>query len=123
MEKQAIGRMGEELAARYLVKKGFRILSRNYRKKIGEIDIIACDLEDILIFVEVKTRHFSSYGTPAEAVDFRKQQRIQRTAFLFMQERNLSASFCRFDIIEVYISSHEVYKIRQIENAFEGNGF
>ena len=72
--KKEIGRLGEELAALRLMEQDYQILSRNYRCRFGEIDIIA-EKKGILTFVEVKTRSREDFGSPAEAVTWSKQQK------------------------------------------------
>ncbi len=97
------GKTGEAIAAKYLKKSGYKILERNYRKKYGEIDIIAQKGENIA-FVEVKTRKSDLYGTPSEFVTAKKQAKIKKAAYTYIQENDLDADFT-FDIIEVYLNS------------------
>ncbi len=94
------GQCGEDAAAGYLKKKGYKIIERNYRNKIGEIDIIAKNKEN-LIFVEVKTRSSDKFGTPAEAVTYYKRQRIINCAGWYLAKNPTDLNI-RFDIIEVY---------------------
>ena len=112
--KREIGDFGEELTASYLEKKGYRILDRNYSKPFGEIDIIAIK-DDLIAFVEVKTRKSDAFAYAAEAVDFYKQQRIRRASQAYLIEKNLSDFLMTFDIAEVYLDTR---KINYIENAF-----
>ena len=77
--KKFLGRVGEEKAAEFLTKKGYKILKTNYKTHVGEIDVIAEDNKTI-VFVEVKTRSGDSYGEPCEAVDFRKQEKYVKVA-------------------------------------------
>ena len=79
MKTQISGKLGEDAACKYLKKQNYQILERNYRKRYGEIDIIA-QKSNKLIFAEVKTRSGERYGTPSEAVTFSKQQKIIKTA-------------------------------------------
>ena len=109
------GRCGEDLAAAFLLKLGYRILNRNWRLKTGEIDIIA-DHAGVLVFCEVKTRRSLLYGSGAEAVGRRKQQRIIRTALLYMQ--GLPDRPCRFDVIEVLLLPRQSPAVNHIVNAF-----
>lgn len=110
------GRCGEDLAAAFLLKRGYRILIRNWRLKTGEIDIIA-EQSGVLVFCEVKSRRSLLYGSGAEAVDRRKQQRIIRTALLYMQGLQLDRP-CRFDVIEIMMTSPEYPVVNHIINAF-----
>ena len=109
------GFLGEDKAIKYLISKGYQILDRNYRTKIGEIDIIAIK-SGILAFVEVKTRTNINYGYPYEAVNWRKQDKIIKSSFIYMKQKNLITYQVRYDIIEVYLC--EKNRINHIENAF-----
>ena len=121
MTTKSFGDQGEEVAAQYLEKHGCRILERQFRTKVGEIDIIA-EEDGVLLFVEVKTRRPTCFGEPAQAVGYAKQQRIFRTAFLYLQKRGLEERACRFDIIEVLVTGGS-QTVRRYENAFEFGGF
>lgn len=110
-----IGRSGEVMAKEYLISKGYIVLEMNYRNKIGEIDIIAMDNE-ILVFIEVKTRTSYSYGYAFEAVDFRKQRKIINTSMVYIKYKNLIDVQLRYDIIEVYLT--KIIKINHLDNAF-----
>lgn len=122
MTAAQIGALGEEHAAKYLQRHGYRVETRNYRTRRGEVDIIA-ESRKYLAFVEVKTRRKGSLGTPAEAVDAHKQRRIILAAMEFLQE-NPTALQPRFDVIEVFVTNEEHPKVlscNHIENAFEVN--
>lgn len=110
------GSEGEHSAVKYLRKRGYTIITTNYRAKTGEIDIIAQD-KDYVVFIEVKTRRSSNYGLPAEAVNYKKQQKIINTALCFMNSRKLTNSACRFDILEIYLKNDTV-QYNHIINAF-----
>ncbi len=111
------GKVGEDLAADYLIHHGCQIIARNYRKRLGEIDIIARDGE-YLVFVEVKTRRGARYGSPFDAVNWRKQQQISKVALAYMIQYNLMDTAVRFDVVGVYLSD-AAPKVEQIQNAFE----
>ena len=112
-----IGMTGEEIAANFLEKQGCVILERNYRAQHGEIDIIA-RTDKHLIFVEVKTRTSSEFGTPAEKVDRKKRNFLIRTAELYLYEHPTEL-YMRFDVAEVMLTSNKRYgTIRFIEDAF-----
>lgn len=121
--KRRLGDFGEDAAAKYLKKKRYKILCRNYSNKYGEIDIIAKYKRDI-IFVEVKTRPDSVFGTPAEAVTYTKRQKIFKCAKWYMAENNIDRG-ARFDVIEVYAElvgeKYKLKEINHIEGAFEVN--
>lgn len=113
-EKRKIGNIGEEMVAQYLLDRGYRILARNYLKPYGEVDIIAFK-DDIVCFVEVKTRKSTKYGYPREAVNYYKQQRIARASQAYLVENNMTDYIMRFDVAEVFTVSR---KINYIENAY-----
>ena len=104
---------------KHLRKQGNKIVVRNYRKRYGEIDIIA-ENKNYIVFVEVKTRHKDSMASAADAVNRQKQIRIIKTASLYLAEYE-TEKFCRFDVCEVYINSDnlKLVDINYIEAAFE----
>jgi putative endonuclease len=114
-----IGDTGEKYTSVYLKKHGYKILERNYRKNYGEIDIIA-QKRDVICFVEVKTRHSNTITQPYEAVDFRKQNKIVKTAAAYLVENKIESN-CRFDVCEVFVDkeSLKLIKISYIQNAFD----
>ena len=116
---QNIGEKGEEYTVTFLKKKKYKILERNYRKRYGEIDIIA-ENKNYIVFVEVKTRHKDSMTSAADAVNRQKQIRIIKTASMYLAE-NETDKFCRFDVCEVYVNSDnlKLVNINYIESAFE----
>lgn len=116
MNNQSSGLLGENAACAFLQRQKYRILERNYRKRCGEIDIIA-QKGNKIVFVEVKTRSGSLYGTPGEAVTHTKQQKIIKTAQAYICENNLDAEFS-FDVIEIFYKGTAVLSLNHIENAF-----
>lgn len=110
------GRRGEELAASFLKKKGYRILEKNYRTKMGEIDII-CKDGRTLVFVEVKTRRNDAFGSPGDSVGYGKQKKISRTAELYLARLKDEAS-ARFDVVEVMVDGAKP-EINHIVDAFD----
>lgn len=114
------GRTGEDLAVRYLEKQGYVIVERNYRNRIGEIDIIARDGE-YLVFTEVKTRRSNRYGSPFDAVDFRKQRQISKVALAFMTQHRCLEVMVRFDVVAVHLEGQSS-RVEVMENAFEYSG-
>ncbi|HSH35827.1 YraN family protein [Schnuerera sp.] len=109
------GIFGENEAVKYLVSQGYRILDRNYRTKVGEIDIIAIK-SHILVFIEVKARTSTSYGYPYEAVNWKKQEKIYKSSLIYIKHKSMNNYQIRYDIIEVYL--RKKLKINHIENAF-----
>jgi putative endonuclease len=98
--KDALGRHGEDLAARHLEQDGFVLLERNWRCDVGEVDIVARD-GDVLVVVEVKTRSSVRYGTPFEAVTPRKLHRLERLGLRWIHERGVRPSAVRVDVVSV----------------------
>src|SRR3954467_15589663 len=95
--RQALGKHGEDLACRELERRGYAIIARRYRRRGGEIDIIARDGVTV-VFVEVKTREGAEYGEPYEAVTAFKRRRIGQVAVDFLARQNLIECPCRFDV-------------------------
>ena len=110
-----IGDFGEKVASMYLKKKGYTILKNNFRSRFGEIDIIARDSDGTYVFVEVKTRRNTLYGRPSEYVDYRKQNKIRKTAMYYTHSDDVDM---RFDIIEIIYFQEKIEEINHIENAF-----
>ena len=100
MDRRELGAIGETLAASYLTTRGWRIVDRNVRFREGEIDIVAAR-GGVLAFVEVKTRRSSTFGSPAEAVTWRKQKRIRALASRYLAERHPGAHAIRFDVVDI----------------------
>lgn len=113
------GKWGEDIAAKFLRKKGYKILDRNYSCRFGEMDIIACKGE-FLVFVEVKTRKNGEHGLPREFVTAAKQARLLRTAEHYLMEHGSDLQ-PRFDVVEVYPPQGLFAKanVCHLENAFE----
>ncbi|NLY83522.1 MAG: YraN family protein [Acholeplasmataceae bacterium] len=112
----SLGKQGEDAAADYLKSKGYKILCRNYRCRIGEIDIIASKTSE-LFFVEVKTRRSLTYGNPADAVTRQKQGKIRTTALQFLQEQNCAFKSINFDVIEIFVNGDKM-QINHIQQCF-----
>ncbi len=114
--QHALGREGEEVAAAYLVKKGFRLVQRNYRGRHGEIDLIAWD-KGVLVFVEIKTSGSTRFGAPETWVTARKQKRIARTALAYIHQNHLEHTDIRFDVVAIELRSGH-HEVRHIANSF-----
>lgn len=110
-----IGQSGEARAKAYLESKGLMCLEQNFRCRGGEIDLV-CKQGNRIVFVEVKVRKSADYGSGAEAVDFRKREKLLRTASYYLHMRHLDNALCRFDVISIEPGPPE--KINHIENAF-----
>ncbi len=100
--RQQVGKTGEAVARGYLEAKGHRVAETNFRCPYGEIDLITYD-GDILVFVEVRTRTGSSFGTPAESITAEKLNRIKKSALYYMKRYYGEEVGCRFDLIAVQL--------------------
>lgn len=117
--KGRIGRLGEDLAVKFLRRQGMKVLYRNYRApKGGEVDIV-CREGDVLVFIEVKTRTSLDFGRPASAVKKDKQRLINRGAMAWLGLLNYPDINFRFDIVEVIAEDGELPDINLIRNAFQ----
>lgn len=117
MEKISFGREGEELARRYLEKKGYRFLDGNFRTDHSEIDLIMND-GGTLVFIEVKSRHNRRYGEPVEAVNPAKQRHIRIGAKAYVMKRRIENRRIRFDVVEVMVSPAGEARFHHTRNAF-----
>ncbi|HLF20375.1 MAG TPA: YraN family protein [Bacteroidota bacterium] len=116
LNKRQRGNVGEELAAKFLIKKGYRILERNYRFEHGEIDLIAED-GDELVFVEVKARTSKLFGEPEDSITEKKEGHVRDTAEGYLYEKGIENRTCRFDVIAVDFHNG-VADIRHTKDAF-----
>ena len=110
------GQYGQRYAVNFLRKKGMTLKESNFRVSRGEIDLIMRD-GDYIVFVEVKYRRSLKYGLPREAVDFRKQKQIKKTAMYYVYRKQLHNQDFRFDVVELLESEKGLF-INHIENAF-----
>lgn len=121
--KSKLGQIGEELTCRHLVKSGYEVIMRNYFSRFGEIDIIA-QKQDLIIFVEVKTRQSNAMVKPIEAVTKKKQRKLIKTAVDYLIKHKTDKQ-PRFDIVSITIShcnGRNLYSAEHIENAFDTTG-
>lgn len=116
-DKLELGASAEARAEQFLKDNGYSILQRNYKTKLGEIDIIARD-KDTLCFIEVKCRTSDRFGQGTEAVSASKQRHISRAALCFLKERGLLDRAARFDVVSLDHTADKE-KISLIKNAFE----
>lgn len=114
-----LGKRGEQLAAQFLKRKGYRIIAQNWRCQIGELDIIARH-HRTLVFVEVKTRSSASFGYPEESVDATKQRRLRKLAELYLLKESAPTNCkLRFDCIAMILDDRpKPQYFRHIENIF-----
>ncbi len=104
--RQILGKTGEDLACQELERRGYAIVARRYRRRGGELDIIARD-GATLVFIEVKTRDGRGFGEAAEAVTPFKRRRIAQLALDYMARHRLSDCPCRFDVVSIHLDSGE----------------
>ncbi len=112
-----LGHLGEILAVERLRKEGYVILERNYRCPAGEIDLIARE-EDVLVFVEVRTRSSDAFGSPLESVDFFKQRKLREVARVYLRERRPLYQDVRFDVVGVVLREGEEAQVEIVPHAF-----
>jgi putative endonuclease len=116
---KSIGNFGEDLAENYLKQSGYKIIERNFKCKIGELDIIGKD-DKYITFIEVKTRYSNLYGSPCESVTVSKQLKIYKTAQCYIMLNQLYKLSFRFDVVEVILNNIDnTHNIRLIKNAFQ----
>jgi putative endonuclease len=114
----ALGIIGENLACETLVRRGYAILARRYRTRVGEIDIVARD-RDTLVFIEVKTRTSERFGRPEESVTGWKRRRIVWMAQHFLTRHRLHGRACRFDVVSVLRPEGGPAVVDVIRDAFQ----
>ncbi len=119
--RKLFGDAGERAAVRYLKASGLKVLARQSRDRIGEIDVIALDGECI-VFVEVKTRRTDARGRPAEAVTAVKQRQLTRAALAWLKRRQLLDRPTRFDVVAILWAENGQPVIEHIRSAFEACG-
>ncbi len=122
LPRRRLGQRGEAVAARYLRRRGHKIVARSRRLKPGELDLVTLH-RDVLVFTEVKTRRTSDRGHPAEAVGADKQRRLTRLAVTFMKRHGLLDRKARFDVVAVTWPEGKWFpRVEHFENAFEAVG-
>lgn len=116
---KAAGDLGEAAVARYLRRRGYRLLGSQWRCRFGELDLIAEDRKGTLCMVEVKLRSSTAYGLPREFVDARKQEKLKKTAACWLSQNDVGDVPVRFDVAEVYLGpQQEIVKLAYWEDAF-----
>ena len=116
-KKQNTGSEGEDLACLHLQEKGYEIIEQNYRFGHGEIDIIAKD-QNILVFVEVKTRNNLNFGMPETTITQNKRKQIRKIASAYLYEKEIKDIDCRIDVVAILLNKNEKPYINHIKNAF-----
>lgn len=113
------GMESEELAAKVLSRRGYRIVERNVRTRIGEIDIVAYD-GSTLVFVEVKARRNDAFGGAYYAIDQKKRRRMEKSARQYLSHHRLKDQDCRFDLVLIHADREKKPVVDLIKNAFDG---
>jgi putative endonuclease len=112
--RSKLGAQGESIAAAHLEARGLRVIARNYPSRYGEIDLIAEEGET-LVFVEVKARRGTAYGTPEESVTARKRERLTKTAQTYLAERWLEQRDWRIDVVGITLQANDPATINVIQ--------
>jgi putative endonuclease len=116
-QRQVLGKRGEDLACAELEKRGYVIVDRRFRTRCGELDIVARD-GGVLVFVEVKARSGSHFGTPFESVTWKKRQRLSQMAASYLYVKRLAAVACRFDVVSI-LEHQGTRTIELVRGAFD----
>ena len=116
-EKRLIGNTGEQAVEKWLALNNFKILARNYCIRYGEVDLIA-QHDEVIAFIEVKTRKSGELGYPEEAVGTKKQMKMSQLALWYLQKKNKTDAQARFDVVAVTMSA-SCNEIKLIKNAFD----
>ncbi|MBA5876061.1 MAG: YraN family protein [Nitrospira sp. CR1.2] len=119
--RRLVGDEGESLAETFLRGRGFRILGRNVRSVLGELDLVADD-HGVLVFVEVKRRRTGAYGGAIEAVDARKRAKLIRLAAQYLAQHRIEDRACRFDVVLIQDDAVPRAAVQHITNAFDVEG-
>ena len=119
--RRLVGDEGEGRAEAFLRDQGFRILGRNVRSPLGELDLVADD-HGVLVFVEVKRRRTGAYGGAIEAVDARKRAKLVRLAAQYLAQHRIEDRACRFDVVLLQDDAGPAEAVQHIANAFDVGG-
>ncbi|MEC0183409.1 YraN family protein [Paenibacillus peoriae] len=115
--RKAKGTMGEQAAALFLEDLGYQIIARNWRCRSGELDLIA-KLEDTFVFIEVRSRSSSRFGTPAESVTARKITQVRQTASVYLHMNGIGDAPIRFDMLAVRLTDEAAVVTDHFIDAF-----
>ncbi len=119
VDRLCLGKTGEDIACRELRRRGYEILTRRFRTRLGELDIVARDGATI-VFVEVKTRTSTKFGTPSEAVTALKQRKVWLMASDYLHRQRLYDRPCRFDVVAISIDEDGRRLVEVLRGAFDG---
>ena len=115
--RQSLGKRGEDLACAELEKRGYVIVDRRFRTRCGELDVVARD-GATLVFVEVRARSSSRFGTPFESVTWQKRQRLSRMAASYLCAKRIAGTPCRFDVVAV-VEQQGTPTVELVKGAFD----
>jgi putative endonuclease len=115
--RQDLGKRGEDLACEELQRRGYAIIDRRFRTRCGELDIVARD-GDVFVFVEVKARSGSRFGSPFDAITWQKRQRLSAMAESYLFLKRISGVACRFDVVSI-LEQQSGHTIELIRGAFD----
>jgi putative endonuclease len=115
--RQTLGKRGEDLACEELQKRGYVIVDRRFRTRCGELDIVARD-GGVLVFIEVKARSGSAFGTPFESITWKKRQRLSQMASSYLFVKRLAGTACRFDVVSI-LEQRGTTTIELLKGAFD----
>ncbi len=113
----SLGKRGEMIGWNYLLEEGYRILDKNYRCKIGEIDVVA-QKKGRIVFIEIKTRRSLGFGGPEESVHPAKQRKLVQLALWYLKEKRMEDAACAFHVLAITFKENKEPEIRFIEDAF-----
>ena len=119
--RKLLGQEGESAAEEYLRHKGYRIVARNLRSSVGELDLVVEDGQ-VLVFVEVKARRSDAFGGAIHAVHQRKQEKLIQLAAQYLARHHIKDRLCRFDVVLLQGTEAVIPQIEHIQNAFEVSG-
>jgi len=114
--RQALGMLGERIAERWLVRRGWRVLDRRFRSGRRDLDLVI-EADGTVAFVEVKTRRGGTFGDPVESVGWRKRRELSRSAQVWLERRGRLDAAARFDVVAVLVEGRRV-RIRHVPDAF-----
>ena len=117
-DRELLGRWGERRCEKFLKRKGFKRLVRNFSCKSGEIDLVMADIDGGIIFVEVKTRANEDFAPAESAITAAKKNRLSRAGRYFLAVNNIAGRPCRFDVVTIVLGRLGAEQIKHYENAF-----
>ncbi len=117
-DRELLGRWGEKRSEKFLKRKGLKTLTRNFRCKTGEIDLVMVDTDGGIVFVEVRTRADEKFADVEDSITSAKKTRLKKTARYFLTNNDIQDRPCRFDIVTIVLGQSGRPQIRHYENAF-----